>query len=402
MKSLKKPRILFLITEDWYFCAHRLGLARAARDAGFEVHVATRVHNHGQKIKSEGFHLIPIKLLRSGREPIGELSAIMELIQIYRRLQPDIVHHVAIKPILYGSCVARLTKVPAVVNAFAGLGSAFVAGGYRAKLIRFAIQFCLRIALALPQARVLFENRDDCELMVSSGTVRETQKVIIRGSGVDITKFLPSPEPEGEIVVILASRMLWDKGVAEFIEASRLLKNKNVHAKFLLIGNVDPDNPTAISESQLLAWHNDGVIEWCGHQEQMQNVLSSAHIVVLPSYYREGIPMILLEAAACGRPIVTTDTPGCREIGRHGVNGLLVPPRDSQSLADAMKTLIENPALRVQMGICGREIAVAEFSAEKVIRETLAVYRELLGSRWPSHVSYPPPVKPVWPPQLRS
>ncbi|MEO6667056.1 MAG: glycosyltransferase family 4 protein, partial [Nitrospiria bacterium] len=301
-----RPRLLFLVTEDWYFWSHRLDLARASRDAGMAVSVATRVHAHGERIRAEGFKLIPIRLLRSSRHPLRELAAIIELVRIYRRERPDIVHHVAMKPILYGSWAARLTGVPAVVNAFAGLGFVFVADGHRARLLRLAMQLALRVALALPHARVIFQNREDCDLMVGSRIVRETQTVVIHGSGVDVARFLPQPEPDGEAVVVLASRMLWIKGVGEFVEAARLLRQRKIRAKFLLIGMVDQENPAAIPESQLLAWQSDDVITWRGHQEEMPSVLASAHVVVLPSYGGEGLPKILLEAAACARPIVAT------------------------------------------------------------------------------------------------
>lgn len=377
---MSPPKLLFLVTEDWYFWSHRLNLARAARDTGFEVHVATRVQDHGKRIESEGFKLIPIRLLRSGRRPIRELSAIIELIQLYRRLRPDIVHHVAMKPILYGSWAARLTRVPAVVNAFAGLGFTFIAEGHRVRMLRSAIQLVLRMALALPHSRVIFQNSEDCDLMVGSGIVRETQKVVIRGSGVDVAKFVPRPEPEGEAVIVLATRMLWDKGVGEFVEAVRLLRKQKIRAKFFLVGMVDQENPAAIPESQLLAWQSGGMIEWRGHQDEMPEVLASAHVVVLPSY-REGLPKILLEAAACARPIVATDVPGCREIVRDGENGVLVPPKDPNALARAIATLIGDPAMRRRMGTRGREIVEKEFSMEEISRQTLAVYRELLGDR---------------------
>ncbi len=376
-----RPRLLLLVTEDWYFWSHRLDLARAARDAGIEVLVATRVQHHGELIAGEGFKLFPIRLLRQSRDPLRELVSIIELVNLYRHERPHIVHHIAMKPVLYGSWAARLSRVPAVVNTFAGLGFTFISNDQQVRLFRSAIGRALRWALALPRARVIFQNGEDREQLVRAGIVRENQAVIIRGSGVNISKFVPRPEENGDFLVVLPARMLWDKGVGEFVEAAKLLHEWGVRAKCVLVGRLDKQNPASIPESQLDEWQKDGVVEWWGHQEDMPGVLASAHIVILPSY-REGLPRVLLEAAACARPIVATDVPGCREIVRHGDNGFLVPPKNPQALARAIAVLVQDPALRARMGARGRAMVESCFTAEQVARETLAVYQELLGKSW--------------------
>ena len=373
-----RPRILFLITEDWYFWSHRLDLARAAKHAGLEVLIATRVQDHGTRIEKEGFGLVPIRMRRRSRQPLRELLAIIELIRLYRREQPDLVHHVGMKPMLYGSIAARLAGVPAVVNAFAGLGYAFIADHQPARLFRGLIGRALRWALALPRSRVIVQNDTDREQLTRAGIVQPSQVVVIHGAGVDVKAFNPTPEPAVTPVVLLASRMLWDKGVGEFVEAVRLLKARGLDLKGVLVGMVDEDNPACIPEDQLRSWEADGVIEWRGHRDDMPRVLASAHIVVLPSY-REGLPKVLLEAAACARPIVATDVPGCREIVRQNENGLLVPPRDVTALADAIATLVRDQAMRLRMGVCGREIVLQEFSSDRIAGETIALYRDLLG-----------------------
>jgi len=377
-----KPRLLFLITEDWYFWSHRLDLARAARDAGMEVLIATRVQDHGKRIEKEGFKLLPIHLVRRSRNPLQELAALMEITRLYRRERLDIVHHVALKPIVYGSIAARLAGVPAVVNAFAGLGYTFITRGEKIGLLRLLIRQALRWAMALPRALVIFQNEEDREELVQAGLVRKADARVIRGVGVDLARFTPRPCLGGTPVVMLAGRMLWDKGIGEFVAASRLLKEWGILGRFVLVGQPDHENPASISEAQLRQWQEERIVEWWGHLEDMPKVLASAHVVALPSY-REGLPKILLEAAACALPIVATDVPGCREIVRAGDNGFLVSPRDSESLAKAIAALFKDPALRARMGARGREIVESEFSVERIVRDTLALYRELLGNPGP-------------------
>lgn len=373
------PKILFLITEDWYFCSHRLPLAKAAKDSGFEIFVATRVSDHGEVITSEGFNLIPIQLVRNGKNPFTELGAIAELVGIYKRVKPDLVHHVAMKPVLYGSIAARLAGVPMVVNALAGMGYLFISSELSVKLIRLLLSKVLKVIFAYRNSRLILQNPDDLNLMVESGLARQNSLRLIRGSGVDLSVYVPSPEPEGILTIVLASRMLWDKGVGEFIESIKCLRTRGVFARFVLVGDTDASNPASIPVATLESWHSNNILEWWGRMENMPSVFAKCHIVCLPSY-REGLPKVLLEAAACGRPIVTTDVPGCREIVRHRDNGLLVPVKNSLALADALQQLINDTELRKRMGKRGREIVEQEFSVERVINETLMLYNELMRS----------------------
>lgn len=366
-------KLLFFVTEDWYFCSHRLTLAVAAREAGFEVVVVTRVREHGEVIRRAGLDLIPFEISRRGMNPFMELGALIRLTAIYRRGKPDLVHHVAMKPVLYGTLAARLAGVPHIVNALAGMGWLFTSAKLMARFIKPLVRLSFRFLLR--QTSVIVQNPDDAALMASVGLGRVC---LIRGSGVDTEVFLPMPEPKGTPLVVLPARMLWDKGVGEFVEAARQLKARGVVARFALVGEPDPENPATVPEAQLAAWHAETVIEWWGQRANMPQVYAQAHIVCLPSY-REGLPKSLLEAAACGRPIVTTDVPGCREIVRNGGNGVLVPVRDAPALAEALASLIADPDMRRRMGESGRAIAVSEFSQERVIAETLAAYREAMA-----------------------
>ena len=375
---MTKRKLIFLITEDWYFWSHRLPIARAARDAGFEVLVAARIDQHKERIENEGFKLIPIGLERKSRNIFKEVLSIFEIVKIYRRQKPDIVHHVAIKPVLYGSWAARITGISGVVNALAGLGFIFVAQGWKAKVLKRLIIFAYRMAFSAKNTIGIFQNPEDLKLFVGAGIVKREKAVLIRGSGVDTARFISLPEPEGIPIIVLASRMLWNKGVGEFVEAAKMLKRGGIECRMILVGNPDPENPASIPEKTLQGWHAEGIVEWWGHQENMPSIFSQAHIVALPTTYGEGVPKVLIEAASCGRSIVATDVPGCREIVRHNKNGLLIPPHDSKALVDAIKVLIEDPQLRVRMGAYGREIVEAEFSEEIVVRKTMEVYERLI------------------------
>lgn len=374
LKGHNKPKLLFLVTEDWYFVSHRLSLAVAAREAGYDVAVVTRARQHAEMIQKAGIRVIPFELSRRVGNPLLEL---MGLFFLYRRERPDIVHHVALKPVFFGALACRLAGIPAQVNAVAGLGWLFISRSCTARCISSLVRWILARLLSAPCSRVIVQNPDDAELLKKAGVTKSNLRMI-RGAGVDTSEFSPSPEPPEPICVVLAARILWDKGVGEFVEAARQLKQDGVTARFVLVGDPDPDNPASVPEVTLHAWQKEKVVEWWGHRDDMVAVFHAAHVVCLPSY-REGLPKVLLEAAACGRPIVTTDVPGCREVVREGKNGLLVPARDAQALSEALLCLIKNPELRAEMGCRGREIVLKEFSSEKVIAQTLDLYEELTG-----------------------
>jgi glycosyltransferase involved in cell wall biosynthesis len=370
-------KLLLLITEDRFLWSHRLPIARAAQQVGYEVVIATRVTGDAQKIRDEGFRLIPVRLDRESYAPLGEIRAISELRHIYAAEKPDIVHHVALKPVLYGSVAALGRKDIKVVNALIGLGYLATASSVKARLLRIPIWNSLRFLLNRPNQQVLLQNQEDKQLLVSRLNVSPEKVTIIRGSGVDMNLFQPTPEPAGIPIILLASRMLWIKGIAEFVQAAQLIRSKGTRVRFVLAGDTDLRSPSGIPREQLLDWQASDAVEWWGHQTGLIQTFGQAHIVCLPSHGGEGVPKVLIEAAASGRAIVTTDVPGCRDIVRHGVNGILVPPRDAASLAKALEELLENPSLRQRMGTRGREIAASEFSEEVVVRETLELYRKL-------------------------
>lgn len=377
-KNAPVKRILYVVNPPKFFVSHRLSIALAAKKDGYDVHVALADGPDTARIEAEGVRVHVIPLTRSAASPGGELRTIQALNRLYRTVKPDLVHHVTIKPVLYGTLAARLAGVPAVVNAISGLGYVFTATGVKAALRRALVSTAYRLILRHPRLRLIFQNQDDYSTFRDARFITPDQAYFIKGSGANLRVFAPAPEPAGPVTVLLPARLLFDKGVGEFAQAAAILKGRGTEARFVLVGESDFGNPTAVPEPTLKAWVAAGTVEWWGFRSDMPEVLRQAHIVCLPSY-REGLPKSLIEAAASGRPIVTTDVPGCRDVVDHGDNGLLVPARDGQALADALAVLINDPALRQTMGARGRERAEAEFALEGVIAKHLALYAELLG-----------------------
>jgi glycosyltransferase involved in cell wall biosynthesis len=366
-------KILYLLTEDWFFCSHFIERAAAARAAGYDVVVMTQLSRHADAIRARGLRVIPLRIDRRSANPFRELGVIRQVLRAYRHERPDIVHQVALKPVLYGSIAARLAGIRAVVNAPVGMGYVFISQSLMALVLRPFVASGLRRLLNSRGGKVIFENRDDMDTLIADGYARREDSVLIRGAGIDTDLFRPMPEGQGVPTVVLTARMLWDKGVGEFVDAARSLRAKGVQARFLLVGSPDPLNRAAIPEQTLRDWQAEGVVEWLGFREDIRHLVGESAIVCLPSY-REGLPKSLLEALACGKPVVTTDVPGCRECVTDGVNGLLAPVRDAVALAGALEKLLASPALRAEMGRAGRNMAERDFAQSLIVADTLAVY----------------------------
>jgi len=354
-------------------------LAKAARDSGWDAALTTRISNLKKDILRENIKIFQLKKFkRRIQSPLKELNSLLELLTIYRKFRPDIVHHVAFKPVIYGTIAARLTGVDSIVNAFAGLGFLFTSENKNMVFFQRVTLLLLKFLFKSKKVRLILQNTDDLHLMLSHDVVRKDQLVLIPGSGVDTQSFKPCPEPLGLPVVLLPSRMLWDKGVKEFVQAANLLNFDDRIARFVLVGAPDQENPASISTDLIKKWESDGVIEWWGYRSDMSEVYAKSHIVCLPSY-REGLPKVLLEAASTGRPIITTNTQGCKDAVCQGVNGFLVPVRDAEALVDALRTLLSDPELRSSMGMRGRELVMKEFSQEKIVRKTMELYNSLVN-----------------------
>jgi glycosyltransferase involved in cell wall biosynthesis len=371
------PRLVYLVTEDWYFTSHRLPMARAAQRAGFEVHVATRVDRHGAAITAEGFHLHPVEWRRGSLDPRDLVRAVRETRAVYRAIEPSIAHHVALLPTIAGSIAAW--GLPIVcLNAITGLGTTFTSRSARLRLVRALITLALWGLLSRRRSAVLVQNADDGHALERLGV--DAQRITrIPGSGVDVGALQPLPEPHGSITVAFVGRLLESKGLRTLIAAHERLQRRGRPIRLLIAGQPDPGNPGSIPADEIAGWRRVPNLVHLGFVEDIASVWAAAHIAVLPSQW-EGTPMSLMEAAACGRPLIATDTAGCREIARAGVNALLVPRDDPDKLADAIDRLASEPELRRRFGRAGRELVEREFSSERVGREIVELYRRLLSA----------------------
>ena len=369
--------LMFVVNVDWFFLSHRLSIAQEAVRQGYKVHIATGLTDKLHDLEREGLVVHPLALDRSSTGLGSALRTVFQLWRIFRTVRPDVLHLITIKPVLLGGIVARLARVPAVVAAVSGLGFVFVARGPNAVVRRWVVGLLYRIALGHPNLKVIFQNPDDLRTVARMAHLPDSKVVMIRGSGVDLERFALMPLPMGIPVVVMAARLLVDKGVHEFVQAARLLKQRGCNARLTLFGTIDPANPTSITQEELDVWVREGVVEWWGHRSDMPQALAVAQVVVLPSY-REGLPKVLLEAAACGRVVVTTDVPGCRDAIDPGVTGVLVPVRNAVALADAIEDLVSTPARCQVMGEAGRALAERAFDVRQVVATHLRIYQELI------------------------
>ncbi len=371
------PRILYVVTEDWYFLSHRLPMARAAKDAGYEVHVATRLKDGTAAIEQQGFVPHALSWSRGSLSPLGSISAIVELRRLLRELKPDILHNVSLKPVLLGTTASLGLSATAVVNSVTGLGTLFIGEAGVSGLARKAVRFALSRLLRRRRSRTVVQNPDDRAFVIALGVAPETV-VLIPGSGVDTKLLTPLPEPPPPVTAAYVGRMLADKGVLTLIEAFSLLAKRGVALQLLLAGDCDKENPGSLAPEQLREFASLYGIQWLGHVADISEVWARAHFAVLASR-REGLPKSLLEAAACGRAMVATDAPGCREIAIAGETALTVPVGDVGALADAMAKLAGDRDMRQRFAANARALVESKFSAEAIGRQTVALYDQLIA-----------------------
>lgn len=367
------PSLFLAVNVDWFFLSHRLPIALEAKRRGYDVTVIAIDSGVSDKIRAHGLKFIAIPTSRSGLNILTEIKTLLFFISLYRKNRPDVVHHVAMKPVIYGSLAARVVKIKRVVNALSGMGFVFIDSNK--SILKLIIRFIFRIAFSNKRIRFIFQNRDDLKEVAALNILDESQCTIIKGSGVDLNEFGYLAEPENEKVVFsLPARMLYDKGIVEFIEAAQILEMKYPgKAEFILAGMIDMENKAGIKEEDLLKLCAASTVKWIGHQTNVLDLLKRSNVVVLPSY-REGLPKTLIEACAVGRSIVTTNVPGCRDVVTDGHNGFVVEKKQVAELAAAMEKLLLSRELRIQMGIRGRAVAEKEFSIDNVIDRTMNIY----------------------------
>lgn len=373
-------KVIFFANTDWYLYNFRLAFAHFLRDRGFEVVMLSPVGSFGPLLEAQGFRWLGLDMDRRSLNPARELALIRRISAVYAAEEPDIVHHFTIKCVVYGSLIARWHGVRNRVNAVTGMGYVFSDEGFRARLLRPVVRNLIRATLGGDGSRLILQNKDDLAAFVAAELASTESTHVIMGSGVDTSRFRPrtSARRSGAMRVLLASRLLWDKGIREYIEAAGLVKEAGLSVEFLLAGNPDPGNPASVPEAQITKWQESAAVQYLGHVSDMPRLLADIDVAILPSY-REGVPRSLLEAAACGLPIITTDVPGCREVVRHGFNGLLVPARDPAALAAAIRFMYERPEERTNMGSAARDTVLSAFDQRIVFEKTFSVYRDLLS-----------------------
>lgn len=375
-----KRKLLIVVNVDWFFVSHRLPIALEAVRQGYEVHIATTLTDEKFMLQSYGLIVHAISINRSEVSMLDTIKTIWQFKRLFRVVKPDIVHLVTIKPVLFGGLVARIIKLPAVVTAVSGLGVVFVSRGVKARIRRFLVGQLYRFALAHSNQIVIFQNPDDVKRLRKFARLPENKINMIQGSGVDISQFRLTPLPTGAPLILFAARLLVEKGVQDFVEAAEILRQRGIstsEARFVIVGKPDPDNPGSIDQEILSRWEDEGVVELWGHRNDLSKIMADSHIVVLPSYYGEGLPKVLIEAAASGRAVVTTDHPGCRDAIVPNQTGMLVPIQNSIALANTLEYLIHHPDVCKRMGECGRKLAEKEFAIEKIVAEHMSIYQIL-------------------------
>lgn len=370
-------KLLIVINVDWFFLSHRLDIAKAAVEAGWEVHIATTLTDKSDRLDGHGFTVHDIRLHRSSWNPVGLVLALIQYMVLYRSVSPQVVHLVTIKPVLLGGIAARLMRVPGAVFAVSGLGHVFVAHGPLGKLRRFIVRGLYKLAMGRSNKVVIFQNSVDQAELLKIGCIRDAEAALVPGSGFDVDSYEVSKIPSGAPVFLFASRLIRTKGVMEFAAAAALLRDEGVSADYWLVGEPDPLNPEGLSLRELEELRASTNVEVLGHRNDVPDLMRSASVVVLPSYYGEGLPKVLIEAAAAGRAVITTDSPGCRDAIEDRVTGMLVPAQNVEALAGAMRALATDRELVNEFGRNGRKRAEAIFRIQDVIAHHLEIYDRL-------------------------
>lgn len=375
-EGIDNKKILFIINVDWFFISHRLPLAIRAIEKNYEVHLACNITDKKEYLERLGIVVHPLNLSRNSTSIVNELFILKNIYQVLKQVNPSIAHFVTIKPVLYGGVASRLLNIRKKVFAISGLGSVFVAQGLKANLFRLFIKYLYQIALNGKHSYVIVQNLQDRKIVLKMSHINKNKMTTINGSGVDMKLYIYTPEIDDIPVVVMASRLLKEKGVFEFAAAARAFLDKNINARFELYGDIDTGNSNSLTKQDLIKISKISNLKVQGFSYDIKSILQNSHIVVLPSYYGEGLPKVLIEAAACGRAIVTTDMPGCRDAIIPNVTGLLCKIKDVPSLVSTIEILLKDHKMRQKMGIAGRKFAEREFDIKNVIEQHFKIYEQ--------------------------
>lgn len=373
--QVSKKRILLSCNTSWNLHNYRSGLIQTLIEKDYEITIVAPMDRFSDLLKKKGCKTANITIDSKGTNIFRDIKTIRDYYKIYKSLRPDLVMHFTIKPVIYGSLATRLLNIP-VLNSITGLGVVFTNTSW----VTAITSFLYRLSFSKADS-IFFQNTDDKELFIKKKLVKPEICNLVPGSGVDIDKFRPSklPDSSNEFRFLFMGRLLWDKGVAELASAAEKLKKKYPHVKVQFLGYLDVENPRAVSRKDIDRWTQKGVIEYLGSTDDVVPYIENSHCIVLPSYYREGIPRSLLEAAAMARPLITTDNIGCREVVDHEINGFLCHPRDAEDLADKMEQMfLLSSEQRNEMGRKGREKVVREMDENIVITKYIAQIQNIL------------------------
>ena len=371
-----KNKIIFLVNVDSFFVSHRLPIAKQLLLDGYDVHIATQFTRYKKTLLKMGFNTHDINF---NKNSVNLLKAILPIFQIFfliRKIKPTIIHLISLKPIIFGGFVTLISPVNSMVISITGLGSMFLKKGIFYKIRENTFNLFYRIIFLFPNLKVILQNRSDLNYLIDKAKLKKNKTEIIRGSGVDLKSLKFSKIPKKEPIIVMASRIIADKGIFEYIKSIQYLKKNNFKGKFYLVGDIDYKNPSAIKKSTINYWHKKKIITYVKHQKKISPFLKKSTIIVLPSY-REGFPKILMEAAACGRPVITTNVPGCKDAIIKNVTGILVPPKNHILLAKAIKNLCDNRKRLETIGKAARKHALKNFDINNVVSQHLYIYKSL-------------------------
>lgn len=365
-------KIVFVVNVDWFFISHRLPLALEAQQRGYDVYLACTITDKKAYLESLGLKVYPLEMSRSGMSIKSELKAFSDIYKTLKQIKPDIAHFVTIKPVLYGGIASRFLSIPKKIFSISGLGFTFIQQGLKASILKWIIKALYGFALGGKNSHVIVQNPDDRNVIMS---IQNVPLTTIKGSGVDLTQYTYVEENNEQIKIVMACRLLKDKGVLEYVKAAKIIRNKGLDATFELYGDIDNHNPATLTSQNINKIKKENFATIHEFNDNIAAIFSNANLVVLPSY-REGLPKVLIEAAACGRATVTTNVPGCRDAIEPNITGLLCHAKDAQSLAEQIEKLIVNTELRNNMGKAGRQLAKREFDIRQVVQKHFEIYED--------------------------